>query len=71
VGVQVIRDHDVDEAVLKQKARAAMNHRHETRTIQEEPPMATTDQLYVEMAKRLDNIETKLDEVLRPLRRSS
>ena len=33
--------------------------------------MATTDQLYVEMAKRPDKIETKLDEVLRQLRRSS
>jgi ATP-dependent Clp protease ATP-binding subunit ClpC len=71
VGVQVIRDHDVDVAVLEQKARAAMNHRNETRTIQEEPPMAATDQLYVEMAMRLDKIEAKLDEVLRQLRRSS
>jgi hypothetical protein len=37
----------------------------------EEPPMAPTDQLYVEMAMRLDKIEAKLDEVLRQLRRSS
>ena len=71
MGVQVSRDHDVDEAVLKQRARAAMKHRHETPTIQEEPPMAATDQLYVELAMRLDKIEAKLDEVLRQLRRSS
>jgi ATP-dependent Clp protease ATP-binding subunit ClpC len=69
VAVRVLRELDVDLAVLERQTRAAMNERVEMRRDEPEPVRAVeaTDGQLLEISIRLDNIEAKLDEVLRRL----
>jgi ATP-dependent Clp protease ATP-binding subunit ClpC len=74
VAVDVINDHEVALATLRQRVVAAMGQRPESLIAKEGQPLTPVrdaDRQLIEMALRLDQIDAKLDEVLRRLPRPS